>query len=84
MEDNPLQNNALAFWAGLVLFFVGLIGIVFYLFVRTSTESAILPGPTFRLKHFIIALLVAAAGAVIASFARPRSSAISEANRFNR
>ena len=84
MEDNPLQNNALAFWAGLVLFFVGLIGIVFYLFVRTATESAILPGPTFRLKHFIIALLVAAAGAVIASFARPRSSAISEANRFNR
>ena len=84
MEDNALQNNALAFWAGLVLFFVGLLGMIFYLFVRTATESAIFPGHTFRLKHFIVALLVAAAGAVIASFARPRSSTISEANRYNR
>ena len=84
MEDNPIQNNALAFWAGLVLFFVGLVGMIFYLFVRTATESSILPGPTFRLKHFIIALLVAVAGAVIASLARPRSSTISEANRYNR
>lgn len=84
MEDNPLQNNALAFWAGLVLFFVGLVGMIFYLFVRTATESAFLPGPTFRLKHFIIALLVAAAGAVIASFARPRNTTISQTSRFNR
>ena len=84
MEDNPIQNNALAFWAGLVLFFVGLVGMIFYLFVRTATESSILPGPHFRLKHFLIALLVAAAGAVIASFARPRSSTISETSRFNR
>jgi hypothetical protein len=84
MQDNPLHNNALAFWAGLVLFFVGLVGMVFYLFVRTATESAIFPGQHFRLKHFIVALLVAAAGAVIASFARPRGSAISDTAAFNR
>jgi hypothetical protein len=84
MQDNPLQNNPLAFWAGLVLFFVGLLGIVFYLFVRTATESAILPGPTFRLKHFLVALIVAIAGAVIASFARPRGSALSDTSSFNR
>jgi uncharacterized integral membrane protein len=84
MQDNPLQNNPLAFWAGLVLFFIGLLGIVFYLFVRTATESAILPGPTFRLKHFVVALLVAIVGAVIASFARPRRSALSDTSSFNR
>ena len=84
MQDNPLQNSPLAFWAGLVLFFVGLLGMVFYLFVRTATESAILPGPHFRLKHFLIALLLAVAGAVIASFARPRGSAMSNTTPFNR
>jgi hypothetical protein len=84
MEDNVIHNNPLAFWAGLVLFFIGLVGMVFYLFVRTATESAIMPGPTFRLKHFIIALLVAGAGAVIASFARPRVAAISETTTYNR
>ena len=84
MEDNLVHNNPLAFWAGLVLFFIGLVGMVFYLFVRTATESAIMPGPTFRLKHFIVALLVAVAGAVIASFARPRGSAISETTTYNR
>ena len=84
MQDNALQNNPLAFWAGLVLFFVGLLGMLFYLFVRTATESAIFPGHTFRLKHFTVSLLVAIAGAVIASFARPRSSAISDTTSYNR
>ena len=84
MQDNPLQNNAMAFWAGLVLLFLGLAGALFYLVVRTSSESAFLPGPTFRLKHFLLALVLAAAGAVIVSFARPRASAGSRMNRFNR
>ena len=84
MQDNPLQNNPMAFWAGLVLVFLGLAAAVFYLVVRTSTENLILPGPTFRLKHFGLALLVIVAGAVIASFARPRSSAVSSPRRFNR
>lgn len=84
MQDNPLQNNPMAFWAGLVLLFVGLAGALFYLIVRTSSESAILPGPTFRLKHFLLALVLAAAGAVIVSFARPRSPAVSRTSRFNR
>ena len=84
MQDNPLQNNPMAFWAGLVLIFVGLAGVIFYLFVRTSSESLILPGPHFRLKHFIIALIILAAGAVIASFARPRADTTSTTSRFNR
>ena len=84
MQDNPLQNNPMAFWAGLVLIFVGLAGVIFYLFVRTSSESLILPGPHFRLKHFIIALIILAAGAVIASFARPRPDTTSTTSRFNR
>ncbi len=84
MQDNPLQDNPLAFWAGLVLFFLGLVAALFYLVVRTATESALLPGPHFRLKHFILALIVAAAGAVLASFARPRGPAISDSTGFNR
>lgn len=84
MQNNPLQNNGMAFWAGLVLIFLGLAAAAFYLVVRTSSESLILPGPTFRLKHFVLALVVIAAGAVIASFARPRSSGMSSTSRFNR
>jgi len=84
MQDNVLQDNPLAFFAGLVLFFVGLVVALFYLIIRTATESTILPGQHFRLKHFILALIVAAAGAVLASFARPRGSAISDRTSLNR
>jgi len=84
MQNNALQNNPLAFFAGLVLFFAGLVAAVFYLVVRTATESTLLPGQHFRLKHFIVALFIAAAGAVLASFARPRDSAISNSTGFNR
>ena len=84
MQNSSLQNNPFVFWVGLVIFFVGLLATVFYLFVRTAHESLILPGPTLRLKHIILALVIAAAGAVIASFARPRSSAISGTTSYNR
>jgi hypothetical protein len=84
MQDNPLQNNPMAFWAGLVLIFVGLAGAVFYLVVRTSSESLLLPGPSFRLKHFVVALVILAAGVVIASFARPRPESMSTTSRFDR
>jgi hypothetical protein len=83
-QNNPLQNNPLAFWAGLVLLFGGLLATVFYLFVRTAQESLILPGPTLRLKHIILSLLVTAAGAVLASFARPRSSGFADSSPYNR
>jgi hypothetical protein len=73
-DSKALENNALVFWAGLVLVFLGLAGAVFYLVVRTSTESLIMPGPHFRLKHFVLSLVIIAAGAVLASFARPRGS----------
>jgi len=41
-------------------------------------------GPGIRVKHGLLALAVAVAGAVIASFARPRGSAISDRTSFNR
>ncbi|HEY9288848.1 MAG TPA: hypothetical protein VIT43_12585 [Candidatus Dormibacteraeota bacterium] len=84
VRNNPLQNNPLAFWAGLVLLFVGVLATLFYLFVRTAHESLIMPGPTLRLKHIILSLVILAAGAVIVSFARPRSSSYSDTNRYNR
>ena len=84
MQDNALQNNPLAFFAGLVLFFAGLLVAFFYLIVRTATESTILPGQHFRPKHFLLALVVAVAGGVLASFARPRGSGMSDRTSFNR
>jgi len=84
MQGNPIQNNPMAFFAGVVIFFIGLLATVFYLFVRTAQESLILPGPTLRPKHIILALVIAAAGAVIASFARPRSSGMSDTPGYNR
>lgn len=76
-RNNPLQNNPFAFWAGLVLLFVGVAAMLFYLFVRTAHESLIMPGPTLRVKHIILSLVLLAAGAVIVSFSRPRSSSYS-------
>jgi uncharacterized membrane protein len=84
IRNNPLQNNPMAFWAGLVLLFVGLAATVFYLFVRTAHESLIMPGPTLRLKHIILSLVILAAGAIIVSFARPRSSSYSDSSSYNR
>jgi ABC-type antimicrobial peptide transport system permease subunit len=84
MQGNPIQNNPMAFFVGVVIFFIGLLATVFYLFVRTAHESLIMPGPTLRPKHIILALVIAFAGAVIASFARPRSSGMSDAPRYNR
>src|SRR2546423_15684342 len=84
MQDNALQNNPLAFFAGLVLFFAGLVATLFYLFIRTATESALLPGQHFRLKHFVVALVIAAAGAVLAAFAQPPGPATSDRPRSNR
>src|SRR2546423_13461881 len=83
MQDNALQNNPLAFFAGLVLFFAGLVAALFYLFIRTATESALLPGQHFRLKHFVVALVIVAAGAVLAAFAPPRGPAADQP-RYNR
>ena len=84
MQDNPLENSPMAFFAGIVLAFIGAAAAIFYLFVRTSTESLILPGPTFRLKHFVLALVVLAAGAALASFARPRDSSMSDSTPYSR
>src|SRR5439155_24638523 len=84
MQNNPLENSPMAFFAGLVLAFVGAAGAVFYLFVRTTSESLIMPAPAFRLKHFVLALVVLAAGAALAPFPRPRRSSASDSTSYNR
>ena len=71
MQNNPVQDNPTVFWLGLVVTFIGLVGMTYYLFVAAGHP---------HLKHTILFLVIAAAGAVLASFARPRSS-ISETTR---
>ena len=80
MQNSPLQNNPLVFWVGLVLFFVGIVAAWLYLI---GPHFAIF-GPGVHIKHVLAAILVAAVGAVVASFARPRGSAMSEATRYDR
>jgi FtsH-binding integral membrane protein len=63
MQNNPVQNNPTAFWLGLVVTFVGLVGMVYYVFIASGHP---------HLKHTILFLVIAAAGAALASFARPR------------
>lgn len=65
MQNNPVQNNPTAFWLGLVVAFVGLLGMVYYIFIASGHP---------RLKHTILFLVIAAAGAALASFARPRAA----------
>jgi hypothetical protein len=43
-----------------------------------------MPGPTLRVKHIILALAIALAGVVIASFARPRTPSGSSTSSYNR
>ena len=80
MQNSPLQNNPLVFWVGLVFFFVGIVAAWLYLI---GPHFAIF-SPGVHIKHGLAAILVAAVGAVVASFARPRGSAMSEATRYNR
>ena len=65
-----VQNNTVVFWIGLVVLFAGLVAAFLYLI---GPHVAIF-GPGIRVKHGILALVVAIAGGVLASFARPRSS----------
>ena len=80
MQNNPLQNNPLVFWVGLVLIFAGLIAAWLYII---GPHIAFF-GPGRHIKHGLVAIAVAVAGAGIASFARPRSSAVSGSTSFNR
>lgn len=65
MQNNPVQNNPTVFWLGLVVTFIGLVGMIYYVFLASGHP---------RLKHTILFLAIAGAGAVLASFARPESS----------
>ena len=66
-RNNPVENNPLVFWIGLVLGFVGLGATAWYLF-----------GPQLHVKHAILTFLVAVGGAVLASFSRPRGTIATE------
>ncbi len=70
MENNPVENNPMLFWLGLVLVFVGIVAAVLYL----VGPHLWIFGPGMRVKHGIVAILVTVAGGVLASFARPRSA----------
>lgn len=61
-----IQDNALAFWAGLVLAFLGVLFVIYSLFIISNHP---------RIKHTILGIVIILAGGVLASFARPRSSA---------
>jgi len=62
MQDNALQTIRLPSPRGSCSSLVGLVVARLLPFiVRTATETTILPGQHFRLKHFILALVVAAA-----------------------
>lgn len=80
MRTSSLQNNPLIFWVGLVLFFVGIVAAWLYLI---GPHIAVF-GPGIRVKHGLLAIAVALAGAVISSFARPRGSTMSDRTPFNR
>jgi hypothetical protein len=80
MHSSLLQNNPLLFWLGLVLLFLGIVAAWLYLI---GPHIAIF-GPGVRVKHGLAAIAVAIAGAVLASFARPRGSTISSTTGFNR
>lgn len=80
MQSRWLQNNPLLFWLGLVLVFAGIAGAWLYLI---GPHIAIF-GPGVHVKHGLASIGVAIAGAVLASFTRPRSSTISRATGFNR
>jgi hypothetical protein len=60
-----LQDNALVFWAGLVLAFLGFLFLIYSLFIISNHP---------RIKHSILAVVIILAGGVVASFARPRTS----------
>jgi hypothetical protein len=80
MQNNPVQNNPLVFWVGLVLIFVGVIAAWLYII---GPHIAFF-GPGRHVKHGLLAIAVAAAGVVIASFSRPRGSALSDRSPFDR
>ena len=68
-----IQDNALAFWAGLVVAFLGVLFLISSLFIISNHP---------RIKHSILGIVIILAGAVLASFARPRgSSTISSTTR---
>jgi hypothetical protein len=63
-----IQNNPVFFWLGLVILLVGVVTAFLYL---VGPHVAFF-GPGIRVKHGIVCLIVAVAGAVLASFSRPR------------
>ncbi len=58
-----MENNPLLFWVGIAGGVVALAATGYYLF-----------GPQLHVKHAIVTFLIAVAGGVLASFARPRAS----------
>jgi hypothetical protein len=80
MQSRPLPNNPLLFWLGLILVLAGIAAAWLYLI---GPHIAIF-GPGVHIKHGLASIALAIAGAVLASFARPRGTTVSSATGVNR
>ncbi|GAC1479317.1 MAG: hypothetical protein PVSMB9_02750 [Candidatus Dormibacteria bacterium] len=68
------------FWIGLVLIFLGLAAAWLYIL---GPHISIF-GPGRHIKHGLLAIAIAVAGGVLASFYRPRTDGSSGPARYNR
>jgi len=68
------------FWLGLVMIFLGIVAAWLYII---GPHIAMF-GPGRHIKHGLVAIAVAIAGAVLVSFYRPRTDGISGPARYNR
>ena len=68
------------FWIGLVMIFLGIAAAWLYIL---GPHISIF-GPGRHIKHGLLAIAIAVAGAVLASFYRPRSDGSSGPARYNR
>jgi hypothetical protein len=80
MQSRSLQNNPLLFWLGLVMAFAGIVAAWLYLI---GPHLAIF-GPGLHVKHGLASIAVAVAGAVLASFTRPRGTTVPSATGIHR
>lgn len=70
----------LLFWVGLVLIFLGIAAAWLYII----GPHIWIFGPERHIKHGLVAIALAIAGGVLASFYRPRTDGISGPARYNR
>jgi hypothetical protein len=78
MDRESMQP--LLFWVGLVLIFLGIAAAWLYII----GPHIWIFGPARHIKHGLVAIALAVAGGVLASFYRPRTDGVSGPARYNR